>query len=418
MKIGILTQFYPPEIGAPQARLSEIAQRLKQRGHTVIVLTAMPNYPTGKIHPGYGGILKRETRDDIRIIRTIIYPTQKASFLHRLTNYFSFVLSSAIIGTFFLPRLDYLFVESTPLFTGLSGYWLSRIKGAKMIFNVSDLWPENAVVLGLIRAGSMSHRISLWLEKFCYQKAWLITGQSKSILSDIKGRFPKQITHHLSNGVDVKKFGPECATVDARAKLVGNASGAQCVALYAGLHGLAQGLDQVLETADRMKGDLDLRFVLLGDGPEKSQLVEEATSRKLTNVRFLDPVPSTDIPPLVASADIILVTIKMFIPGMVPSKLYEAMASSKPVIMVAEGEAADIVRDNGAGIAVKPGDINGLVEALRTLHQQPDLRARMAAKGRRAAELYFNRDKIAAKFGEYLETGKPVSELQDNMLIR
>src|SRR5262245_5670315 len=142
MHFTVLSQYYPPEVGAPQARLSELAAHFVRRGHSVTVLTAMPNYPIGRIQAGYGGMLLREQKEGIGVIRTFIFPTKETGFLYRLANYFSFVISSTIIGSLFLRRSDYLLVESPPLFLGLSGIWLSRIKRARMIFNVSDLWPE------------------------------------------------------------------------------------------------------------------------------------------------------------------------------------------------------------------------------------------------------------------------------------
>jgi Glycosyl transferase 4-like domain len=136
MHIIFLTQYYPPEIGAPQTRLSDLAVQFAQRGHSVTVLTAIPNYPTGKFYPGYAGLLRRERRDGVNIIRTCIYPTQRPNFLPRLANYFSFVFSSAFFGSFLLKSAHFLFVESPPLFLGLSGFWLSRLKNARMIFNL------------------------------------------------------------------------------------------------------------------------------------------------------------------------------------------------------------------------------------------------------------------------------------------
>lgn len=400
MHFAILTQYYPPEIGAPQARLAEIAGYIVQAGHEVTILTAMPNYPTGKIHQGYGGLLKREDKDGTRIIRTFIYPTQKADMLRRLANYFSFVLSSAFFGTFTLKRPDYLLVESPPLFLGLSAFWLSRIKRARMIFNVSDLWPESAVSLGVIRRGSLSYRVSAWLERFSYKRAWLVSGQSRTILSDINERFPDVRSFHLSNGVDTGMFSPERGTAAAREEL---AAGGDCVVFYGGLHGLAQGLDQVVDAAQALGELPGLRFVLVGDGPEKQNLIARAKAGGVSSVRFLDPRPKPQIPALVASADIIIVPLKMFIPGAVPSKLYEAMASGRPVVLVASGEAAEIVQQHQAGIVVEPGDIEGLVKALKTLYEQPELRAEMGKNGRKAVQEHFDRSRIAARFIEYLE---------------
>lgn len=399
MKLTILTQYYPPEIGAPQKRLSELAARLVARGHEVAVLTAMPSYPQGRIYPGYGGILRREQANGIKVTRTWIYPTQSARTARRLTNYFSFMLSSAIIGTLAVGRSDFLMVESPPLFLGLPGYWLSRLKRARLIFNVSDLWPESAVQLGVVRAGSLSHRLGLFLEAFCYRKSWLITGQSVSILTSIRERFPGHPTFHLSNGVDTGSFRPDKRTSEARAELV---SDGDCVVLYAGLHGIAQGLDQLLAAAQRLSDRSGLRFVLIGDGPEKRALIAKAQELSLSNVRFFESRPADQIPTLVASADIVLVPLKMFIPGAVPSKLYEAMASGRPVILIAEGEAADIVERHEAGIVVRPGDIETLADAIRTLHKDPALRERLGANGRKAAVEFYDREKIVLAFEEYL----------------
>jgi glycosyltransferase involved in cell wall biosynthesis len=238
------------------------------------------------------------------------------------------------------------------------------------------------------------------LEAFCYRKAWLITGQSKTILSDISSRFRDRPTFHLSNGVDTSRFGPDKQTAAARELLGGRE---KTIALYAGLHGLAQGLDQLLQAAKALSDIPDLQFVLLGDGPEKQSLAARANEMQLTNLRFMESRPAGELPALVAAADIVLVPLKMHIPGAVPSKIYEAIASARPVILVADGEAAEIVQRNDAGLVVKPGDIAGLVAAIRTLHRNQDLRLTMGANGRRAAVEHFDRATIASRFIEHLE---------------
>ncbi len=397
MNLTLLTQYYLPEIGAPQRRLSHLAEGLVKQGHRVTVLTAMPNYPTGKIYPGYGGLTRREDINGVRVIRTWIYPTQSAGFVRRLSNYFSFVISSLVLGGWHLEPCDYLLTESPPLFLGITGFWLSRWKRARWIFNVSDLWPESAVRLGMLH-NKLALRLSEWLETFCYNHAWLITGQSQSIIANIQQRFPRARTYHFSNGVDTLTFRPENANPHARALLHQNA---ECVALYAGLHGLAQGLDQVIQAAQRLQADSSLGIVLLGDGPTKNDLMKQA--RTLTNVRFLDPVAPGEMPGWIAAADIALVTLKTYIPGAVPSKLYEAMAAGVPVILVAEGEPAEIVCTHNAGIVVKPGDIAGLAHALATLASKPALRRELGANGRRAAEQFYDRTVIVERFSEFLQ---------------
>jgi len=400
VKLAILTQYYPPEVGAPQARLAELAAHFTRRGHSVTVLTAMPNYPAGVIHEGYGGVWRRERHDGAEVIRTFIYPTQRADYARRLANYFSFVLSSATLGSVLLSRPDYLLVESPPLFLGMAGYWLSRLKRTRLIFNVSDLWPETALHLGVLREGSTAHRASARLEAFFYERAWLVTGQSRGILQSIADRFPHCPAFHLSNGVDTTLFAPDRYTSAARATL--RADG-RCVALYAGLHGLAQGLDQVLGAAELLRDDHRAKFALVGEGPEKGMLVRRATELGLSNLEFFPSRPKAEIPSLVAAADVVLVTLKTHIPGAVPSKLYEAMASGKPVVLVATGEPAEIVREHGAGIVVAPGDVAGLAQAVRTLCGDPELRHELGRNGRAAVEVHYDREKIIGRFMRHLE---------------
>jgi glycosyltransferase involved in cell wall biosynthesis len=399
VKLAFLTQYYPPEIGAPQGRLSALAAAFQREGHTVTVLTAMPNYPTGRIHAGYGGLLRREERDGVHITRTFVYPTQRADFLHRMTSYASFLFSSALLGTLYLDPPDYLLVESPPLVLGLAGMWLSLVKRCGMIFNVSDLWPESAVRIGVLRKGGFAHRLSARLERWCYRHSALVTGQSRAIVADIQSRFPWCRTYHLSNGVDGQTFHPDRSTAAAR-EMLGPAD--KCVAFYAGLHGLAQGLDRVLDAA-ALVVDTPLRFVLMGDGPTKAALLSQASAAGLPNVAFLEPRAVQEVPPLLASADIVIVPLVTHIPGATPSKLYEAMASGRPVVLVAKGEPAAIVREAKAGLVVEPGDTAGLAAALRTLAGDPALRESLGANGRCAAERLYNQSEIAARFVAFLQ---------------
>jgi len=229
-----------------------------------------------------------------------------------------------------------------------------------------------------------------------------VSGQTKTIVQSVVERFPGCRTYHFSNGVNTRVFHPERRTAAARLTLEQDAPDA-CVALYAGLHGLAQGLDQVLAAAETLRANTKLRLVLVGDGPAKAKLMQRARERGLSNVRFLDPLPSGQVPPLVAAADILVVPLATHIPGATPSKLYEAMASGRPVVLVAGGEPAAFVREHRVGIVVAPGDARGLVEALRTLSTDAALRQELGANGRRTAERLFDKLDIDNSFIEYLE---------------
>jgi colanic acid biosynthesis glycosyl transferase WcaI len=400
MRVGILTQYYPPEVGAAQGRLSELAARLTARHHEVIVLTALPSYPQGRIYPGYRGFFVREKQDQVAALRGWVWPTKSAAPIPRLANYLSFTASSLLIGSFRLPRLDVLITESPPLTIGVSGFVLSRLKRARWVFNVSDLWPETAVVLGSLRDGALT-RLAYRFEAFCYRHAWAVSCQSREIEESINRRFPTVLTIPLLNGADTERFSPDHRSETALRELV-RKSGP--IALYAGLHGVGQGLDQLLGAAEKLR-DERLQIVLVGDGPEKEALVEEARKRDLHNVTFLEAQPKHMMPALLASADIAVVCLRTRIPGAVPSKLYEGMASGLPIVLVAEGEPADILLSAGAGVVVRPGDVDGLAQALRQLARSRETRGRLGAAGRVAATERFNRGPFYDRFIEALERG-------------
>jgi glycosyltransferase involved in cell wall biosynthesis len=398
VRVGILTQYYPPEMGAPQARLSELAARLAELGHETLVLTALPNYPQGRIHEGYRRLLVSEQQGDVSVLRTPIWPTKSVSLIPRTASYLSFALSSLVVGAVRLPRLDVLITESPPLPLGLTGFLLSRLKRARWVFNVSDLWPETAIALGSLGNGRLT-RLAYRLEAFCYRRASAVSCQSREIEESINERFPQVRTISFVNGTDTDRFSPARRSETFWQDRVGDD---RTIAVYAGLHGACQGLDQLIEAAEELQDDR-LRLVLVGDGPEKEALVESAGRRRLGNVTFLEPQPKDAVPALLASADIAVVPLRTRLPGAVPSKLYEAMASGLPVVLVAEGEPAEILRSTKAGIAVSPGDVKGLADALRRLAESEDERDELGAAARAAAVERFDRRPIVDRFIDELK---------------
>jgi colanic acid biosynthesis glycosyl transferase WcaI len=392
MHIIIYSQYYPPEVGAPQTRLHELAMGLMKRGIQVTVLTAMPNYPLGYIYSGYGGWSKVEEIDGIRVIRTAIFPTQSTAKLPRLLSYFSFIFSSLLFGSWRIEQADFVLTESPPLFLGVAGLLLNRWKGARWIFNISDLWPESVVELGILSQTSFGYKISKVLERFLYKKSWLVTGQSRTILDYLHEHFPDVRTCHLPNGVDTKFFRAD-ETVSKRERFH---------FIYAGLHGLAQGLDQALLALQKLPANSGINLTFVGDGPEKKHLIQMAGELKLDRAFFLESVPKKKMPEILNSADVILVPLKMQLTGAVPSKLYEAMAMGKPIILIAASEAASIVNDANCGIVVQPGDVEGLRSAMMDLKSNPEKCMQMGLNGRRAAVRKYDRADIVNQFAEFL----------------
>jgi len=375
-----------------------LALFLKKRGHSVTVLTAMPSYPLNKIFDGYGGVYMKEELDGIDIIRSYIYPSNSVKLISRLFNYFSFVFSSLIVGLFVLPKKDILITESPPLFLGITGYVLSRVKGAKWIFNVSDLWPESAVNLGVIGKG-LPLTISFKLEEFFYKKSWLVLGQSKGIVQNINERFPWVDTYLLSNGVDVEKYTP-----DTKSDILKEWSNdREHTIVYAGLHGIAQGLDQLIKAAKVLDSKLNtLQFVLIGDGPKKKSLIELSRKLEASNVTFVESQPKIAMPEIWASADIAIIPLKQHIPGAVPSKIYEAMASGVPIVMIGVGEPAEIVTRSECGFTVEPNDIIGICDSIKELVNNNKLRKNMSINGRLSASKYSNRLNILTEFNDFI----------------
>ena len=282
MKLLILTQYFPPEVGAPQNRLFELAVRLKNKGIDVTVFTAMPNYPQMVIHKAYKNkIYYKEQIEGITVHRSWIFVSNKKNIVLRLLNYFSFVFTSLIFGIFKTKKTDFILCESPPLFLGITAYLLSKFKGAKLIFNVSDLWPESAEKLGLI-TNKFLLGITTKLEEFLYRKSKLITGQTQGIVKNISDRFPNKKVYWLKNGVDIKLYDNDKIQSDWREK--NGFKSNDFIALYAGIIGHAQGLETILYAADNIKENKYIKFVFIGSGPVKETLLKIKEEKGLDNV--------------------------------------------------------------------------------------------------------------------------------------
>ncbi len=403
MRIILLTQYFPPEVGAPQNRLFAMAKGLQAKGASVTVLTAMPNYPDMRIQVGYQGrFAMREEMDGLDVRRVWLFVSHGRGLVTRLFNYFSFVCTALVHGLLKLPKADVLLVESPPLFLGITAMWLARAKGAKLVFNVSDLWPESALQLGLVRnrtAIALSER----LEMRCYRRSTLITGQTRGIVANIIGRCPGKEVLWIPNGVDVDLIESVDREDDARSRH-GIAADAFVLA-YTGVIGHAQGLEVVLQAAARLRDRPRVLFLLVGDGPEREQLKRIAVDMELRNVRFIDPMPRRDVLALVAACDAVVVPLrcnKLF-EGAIPSKIFEALALGRPLLLGVEGEAKDLfITEGGAGLSFTPEDPMALEQAVRRYIDDAGLRASHGASGRRYVRERFDRRRITDTLWEAL----------------
>lgn len=403
MKLLILTQYYPPEIGAPQNRLHELAVRLKKNGVEVTVLTALPNYPKMEVMDEYKkGKNRFEMIDGIPVYRSWIFVSQYKGIVSRLLNYFSFVWSSYWKGRK-LGKHDFLMVESPPLFLGYSAIALSKKLKSKLIFNVSDLWPESAEKLGIVTNKRLL-KLAYNLEAKCYLKSTLITGQTEGIVHDIQSRFPTKKVTWLPNGVDIDFYNPQLINAgDFRLK--NGFQPTDILFFYGGILGHAQGLEVILNAAKFVQEDKRIHFIIQGVGPEKEKLLVLNQTLELTNVHFLPPVPKTEMPSVVKSIDVALVPLKNLplFQGAIPSKVFEALAMEKPLLLGVDGEARNhFITKAQAGLFFAPENANELAKQVRLLSENPEMIKEMGVNARNYVSTHFNRNLIAQTFHDQL----------------
>jgi glycosyltransferase involved in cell wall biosynthesis len=404
MKLLILTQYYPPEIGAPQNRLHELAVRLKANGIEVEVLTAMPNYPKMEIFESYkNGKTREESIDGVKVYRSGIYVSQSKGIISRLLNYFSFVWTSYWRGRK-LGKYDFLMVESPPLFLGYSAMRLTKKLKAKLIFNVSDLWPESAEKLGIVTNRQLLG-LAYRLEKKCYERSTLITGQTMGIVEDISTRFPHKKVYWLPNGVDVEFYDPRNYQAQGFRKKNGFKS-EDILFFYGGILGHAQGLQTVIKAAQMAKENSHIQIILQGAGPEREGLIRMKEELGLTNVHFLPPVPKSEMPAILLEVDVALVPLRkldLFL-GAIPSKIFEALSMEKALLLGVGGEAKSHFIDRAdAGLYFEPENEVDLSEKMLQLANDPNLIQMKGENGRAYVKQHFNRNKIAADFIQQLQ---------------
>lgn len=401
LRIMFLTHYFPPEVGAPQARMYELAKRLNDSGDKVTVLTAFPNYPTGVIQPGYRGkFAMEESMDGVRVLRRWVFATPNSGFFRRIVNHFSFVLSS-LTAMRRVGKVDVIFVQSPPLPIGIATLIFSRLKRAPFVFNVSDIWPQSAIELGILR-NPIAIRLAEMLERHVYRRATRVTVPTLGILDKLAARgIPRGKLFWLTNGVDTETYQPQPPDPKLARKL---GLDGHRVFIYAGTHGLSQGLDVILEAAKLTKNP-DILYVLAGEGAAKGALVAKAEAEGIRNVLFLPNQPKTVMPALLNLAYAAIISLKPLdlFKSALPSKMYESMAVGQPIVASMWGEAAELVQTAECGLVAKPGDAQALKDAVEKLAADPAAAQAMGAKGREYVIEHFNRENIALQLRDLLD---------------
>ena len=381
MRFVVLSQYFFPEVGATQARLDAMCGELTREGHEVEIVTGMPHHPTGRIWPSYRGrFYMRERREGVTVHRVWLYAAN-GSGLKRILSYVSFMITS-LFGLMRARRPDYLFVDSPPLTLAVTAWAASRCWRRPLIFNVADLWPDSARDLGVMSDG-MVLRIAGMLERWIYRRTEYVTAVTEGIRTALlqTKHVPPSKVLFLPNGVDTCLIRPLPPDEDLRRRL---GLVRKRVVLYAGNHGYAGALDQVLDAANTLAHHEQIHFLLVGDGPQKPALQARARELGLTNVTFLEPVPLADLPQIIALAECAVVTLRRanVMRGARPAKALVMMAAAKPLVLAAEGEAAELITRAEAGFVVPPEAPLALARALRSLLSDPAAARQIGLNGR------------------------------------
>ncbi|HMJ73519.1 MAG TPA: glycosyltransferase family 4 protein [Solirubrobacterales bacterium] len=397
MRLRILTHYYPPEVGAPQTRLAALAHGLARAGAEVTVHTGFPHYPDGEIKPPYRNRpLQVEQEDGVRIMRSWVYPAPNRGFARRLANHAS-LASAALAAAPAGGPVDVLLVETPPLILAGAAIAYARAKRARLVLNVADLWPDSAVEMGTLsspRAIAAAQR----LERAAYREAAAIACPTEGIFGELRGRAESAGKAALVRpAVDLSRFDPTAAGAERAASNGGQSvnGGSSLRVLYAGTVGLAHGLGTLIDAAEEIQrgAGTDLGVTIAGDGAEAPALRARLARRGPSGVRMLGAVPAERIPSLYAESDVAVVMLRdlPIFEGALPTKLLEAMAAGRPVLLAARGEAARLVEAESCGVVVPPEDPRALAAALTALAADPARRAAMGAAGRHAAERDFGR---------------------------
>jgi glycosyltransferase involved in cell wall biosynthesis len=397
MHILFLTHYFPPEVNAPASRTYENAKRWVRAGHRVTVITCAPNHPNGIVYPGYTNRLwQRDEKDGIRILRVKTYLSANKGIKKRILNYVSYMLSAFLLCSL-VRRVDVVVSTSPQFFCGLAGYIVSRLKRKPWVLEIRDLWPESIIAVGALTSRSII-RILEAVETFIYRKADHVVALTHAFKRHIHGRgVPTVRISVITNGADLERYKPGTRSNAFRKEIQLRG---KFVVSYIGTHGMAHGLDTVLRAGRRLRHRDDIVFLLVGDGAERARLIKQRDAMGLDNVIMLDQQPKERMPEIIAASDACMVLLRdtALFRTVIPSKIFEAMAMERPIILGVRGESQGIVEACECGICITPENTDELTKAVLSLVGKPEQGRELGQNGRRNVAAFFNRDALAANY--------------------
>lgn len=393
MNILFLTDNFPPEVNAPATRTYEHCREWAKHGHKITVLTTAPNFPLGKVYEGYSNkILSTEFKDGIRIIRVGTYIAANEGFAKRILDYISFSIMAFFVGLFI--RTDLILATSPQFFTAVAGRWLSFFKQRPWIMEVRDLWPESIFAVGALGKGSV-YKILELIELRLYKSAKLIIVVTDAFKSKITSRGIDQSKIEVhKNGVILDSFAPR--PKDEELLSVYPQLIEKKVFAYIGTHGMAHGLSFIINCLPMLEKNLpEAHFLFIGEGAEKQKLIKQAKVLNLTNITFIPFVGKNEVVRYLSLMDVALVNLKKndTFKTVIPSKIFEAAAMNKPILIGLEGETKGIINSFNAGLCFEPeNEVDFIVQCKNILIEE---NYREFQLGCHKMSLAFNRKQIA-----------------------
>ncbi len=370
MNILFLSDNFPPETNAPAIRTFEHCREWVKEGHEVTVITCAPNFPNGILFDNYKNKLSQtEVIDGIRVIRVWSYMTANKGFLKRSFDYFSYAVMAGLRGLF--VKTDIIVATSPQFFTINTGYVLSVLKRKPWILEVRDLWPESIKAVGAIQSDKTIQFLER-IELFLYRRATHIVVVTDSFRKSIAARgITTDKIHVIKNGILLDKFQPSQKKPNLRETL--EIKEDTLIVGYIGTHGLAHALDFIIQTVATI--DENIVFLFIGNGAAKESLVNLKNSLQVQKIMMLDAVPQQEIVHYWHLLDIALVNLKKSdtFKTVIPSKLFEAAACQKPILLGVEGEAKELVEQYTAGLCFEPENPADFVEKLKQLTYDKEL---------------------------------------------
>ena len=409
MKILYVSQYYPPEMGAPAARVSELARHWAEAGHEVTVLTGFPNHPTGVLHPDYRSRFRhlacQENINGVYVVRTWLLPLPNRRVHERILNYSSFCASSALAGTF-LPTPDVVIATSPQLLVGLAGRWIASCHRVPFVFEVRDLWPESLRAVGMGRDDSLMNRALGAIADSLYARAdriVVVTPASRQHLIAHRNVSPDKISI-IEHGVETALFSPKAPNQALKQRLGVHG---RFVVGYIGTIGMAHRLETVVDAAAILSSLApEIAFLIVGEGAEKEQIQALVRSKGLSNIVMVEQQPREQIPEFINACDVCLVMLRKsdVFETVLPTKMLEFMSCGRPVLLGVDGQARAVLEKANAGIFLEPENASALVHAICSLHSNPDSCSALGRNGRDYILAHYSRRDSAAAYLSILET--------------